>query len=314
MKYGFNSGRISNIYMREVNRRNCRVFWNAERCFRQDGDGFQVSEIKLGCYTGPWGSKKLIQAISQIGESGFDGMEAPAPVVMQYEDRLHVFEEILETAGISLAGLIQTLDMLDREHADEQVERAANSARFVSAAGASYLTICHSSLRDAPMNDEEWATFAAIIEEIGQRCSEFGIQVCFMPRAQKLVCSEKDIHRLLAMTDPNFVKLSLDTAEISLAGGNVQRLVKACLDRIMLIRYHDASGSKRRLAYTSDELGSTPQFGRGAVKFNAVSKVLLDGGFSGWVMLDVTGEDHDPLEAAVSGFRFLMRKSGLFPV
>lgn len=273
-----------------------------------------MGEVKLACYTGPWGPSGLIQAITDISDCGFEGLEVPAAIVGRYEDRLHVFEEILDTSALSLSGMLQKVNLLDRERADEQVERAVNTARFVGATGCENLVITHDGPVVERMTDEDWATVAAILEEIGTRCDEFGVGLCFLPRAHNLVSTEKDIKRLLAMTDPRFVGLSVDTAETILSGGNPARLVKQHIERILTVRYHDVSGSKRRAKTTSDRPGSTPQFGRGVADFEAVSKALLTSGYSGWVTLDVSGEDHEPLDAISQGFRFLMRKSGLFSI
>ncbi len=271
-----------------------------------------MTEHKLACYTAPWGQNGLIKAITDISEYGFNAIECPAITVQMYEDRLHIFEEILESSGLELAGLLQGVNLLDWEHADEQVEHAANSARFVSAAGSRTLTICHSKLQSGPLSDEEWATLAAILEEIGERCGEFQTQVCFLPRAQRLVGTEREIKRLLAMTNPKLVKLAVDTAEIGLAGGSPQRVVKNHLERIRAVRLRDVSASRRRAKATSNKPGTTPQFGRGNINFDAVTKVLLNGGYDGFITMDVSGESRPPAQAIASGYRFLTRRTALF--
>ncbi|MBN2712493.1 MAG: TIM barrel protein [Planctomycetes bacterium] len=271
-----------------------------------------MGEIRLSCYTAPWGDAGLVQAITEISECGFDGIECPASLVNEYEDRLHVFEEILEKSRLTLAGLVQNVDLLDREHADEQVEKAVNSARFVSAASQGTLTIRHIGEVPEDISDEMWATVGAILEEIADRCSYFNTKVCFLPTADGPVSSEKDISRLMAMTNEQAVGLSLDTSEIALAGGSPQRVIKTHIDRLCMVRYRDVSGSKRKAK--SGAPAPTPTFGRGAVNFEAVSKNLLSGGYSGWVTLDITGEQHTPLDAISNGSRFMMRKSGLFPI
>lgn len=272
-----------------------------------------MGEIRLACYSAPWGTNGLIEAITQIAQCGYEGIECPASTVTEYEDRLHVFEEILTSSGLTLAGLVQPLDFLDQSNADEQVERAANAARFAASAGAHSLSVCHGRAREEPLTDDDWASVTAIATEMGERCLEFGIQMSFMPRAGRGVATEKDIKRFLSTTDPEKVGLTLDTAELSLAGASPQRVMKNHVERLKAVRYRDASASKRRLKVTSAKPGTTPLFGRGAVDFEAVSKALLSGGYDGWISLDISGESQGPVEAAENGYRFLLRKSGLFP-
>ena len=271
-------------------------------------------DIKLACYSGSWGVSNFVDAISTISEYNFDGIECSSEIVTAFEDRLHVFQEILKTQELSISNLIQKIDLLDSENADIQVERASSAARFASSAGAKILTVCHEYLHEEDLTEEQWDTAGSILEEIGERCHEHRIELCYLPRAGRLISSEADIKRLMASTNPNLVYLALDTAEAVLAKSTPQKLIKALLDRIKLIRFHDVSASKRRQKSTSEEPGSTPQFGRGAVNFDAVSKLLVTSGYKGWISLDVTGDAHDPQEAVYLGYKYIVRHSGLFSI
>ena len=272
-----------------------------------------VPEIRLSCFAAPWGGEGTIQAITDVAECGYEGLEFPSEVVRRFEDRLHVFEEIMDTTGLKLSGLLQRVNLLDKDKADEQVEKAANSARFAGSTGRGNLIICQSEPTSGPVSDDDWLTVGAIVDEIGCRCQDFGITLCFMPRARHFGDSDKDLKRILAMTNPEVVSLAVDTAELSLAGMDPAKVIKAHQSRLKTVRFRDASGAKRRAEVTSSRPGSAPQFGRGAVDFEAVSKVLVDIKYDGWVTVDITGEAAQPKDAALAGYRFVMRRSGLYP-
>jgi inosose dehydratase len=272
-----------------------------------------VAEIRLSCYAAPWGTDGAIQAITDVAECGYEGLEFSSEVVRRFEDRLHVFEEILDTTGLKLSGLLQRVNLLDKDKADEQVEKAANSARFAGATGRGNLVICQSEPLAGPLSDDDWLTVGAIVEEIGCRCNDFGISLSFMPRARHFGDSDKDLKRLLAMTNPEVVSLAVDTAELVLAGLDPVKVMKTHVARLSSVRFRDVSGAKRRSDVTSSKPGSAPQFGRGAVDFEAVSKALIELKYDGWVTVDITGEATAPKEAALAGYRFVMRRSGIFP-
>jgi inosose dehydratase len=276
-------------------------------------EGITVAEIRLSCYAAPWGGEGSIKAITDIAECGYDGLEFPAAVVQRFEDRLHVFEEILDTTGLKLSGLLQNVNLTDPEKADEQVERAANSARFAGATGQGNLIICHSEPLAEPLDDEGWTTAAAIIEEIGHRCRDFGINLCFMPKARHFADSDRDIRRVLAMTNPEVVHLAVDTAELTLSEIDPAKAIKTNASRLKAVRFRDVSGSKRRAETTSSRPGTAPQFGRGAAKFEAVAKALVDIKYDGWITVDISGESAVPKEAAAAGYRYVLRRSGLYP-
>ncbi|MDR1534991.1 MAG: sugar phosphate isomerase/epimerase [Planctomycetota bacterium] len=268
-----------------------------------------MKEIHLSCYAGIWGADGVIQAISDVSHCGFEGLEFPADIVFHYEDRIHVFEEILEDSRLRLSGLIQKVNLIDKENADEQVERAANSARFVGAISRGSLIVCQAVRLETAPADDDWLTIAAILEEIGCRCRDFGINLCFLPRARYFGDSDQDLRRLLAMTPPEAVHLAVDSAELTAAGMNPGKIIRTHADRLKMVRLRDLSGAKRR----QEGSGAVPQFGRGKVDFEAVSKALADIGYEGWITLDVTGEAAQPKDAALASHRFIMRRSGLFP-
>jgi sugar phosphate isomerase/epimerase len=265
-------------------------------------------DIRLACYTNPWGNLGFVNAIDDIAACGFVGVEYAAAMTRGYYDRLHVFQEIHERAKLVVANLLQEVDLLEVEDRDEQVEAAMKGARFISAAGAKTMTVCHNQVRAAPLSDEEWKTAAAILEEIGERVNvEFGLQLCYMPRNSRLVFQQKDLLRLLSMTDDQFVKLAFDTAEITLAGSAPKKFIAdPCIyKRIGIFRFHDVSGAKRRAKFTSDDPnGTAPQFGRGAVDFAEISRELMKREYQGWVTLDITGAATPPLVATQSAYRY----------
>lgn len=272
-----------------------------------------MGDVRLSCYAAPWGADGAIKAITDVAECGYEGLEFPADVVQRFEDRLHVFEEILDTAHLKLSSILQNVNLVDKDKADEQVERAANSARFAGATGRGNLIVCHSDIVEAPLADDDWLTVGAILEEIGCRCQDFGINLCFMPKARRLGDTDKDLKRILAMTNPEVVSLAVDTAELTLADMDPAKAVKTHAQRLKQVRLRDASGSKRRAEATSSKPGSSPQFGRGAVKFDAVAKALIDVKYDGWATVDITGESAGAKDAALAGYRFIMRRSGLYP-
>ena len=285
------------------------VFSLSSAPFTAASGAMPVGEIQLSCFTGPWGPDGLIHSMHAVHAANFDGIECPAEVIRRFEDRLPVFEEILEHDNLRLSGIHQPLNFFAAEQADELVERAANAARFLRAAGRGYLLAVPVDAVDAPLTDEQWATACAILDEAGERCRELDIDFCFVPSARSFGAAEREIKRLLVTTKAENVFLCVDTAELALAGVDPAKIIKTHSARLRAVRLREASGAKRR---PGAAFPPPPAFGRGIVKFDAVAKALLDMRYSGWVSVDVTGESGDPAKAAENGYRHIFRRSGLF--
>ena len=277
-------------------------------CFEYELFGrIKLLDIKLACYTGPWGTQNLIRAIAQIAAAGFDGIECPAAVVQQYEDRLNVFEEILIASNIKLAGIIQPVDLFaDEKKIPEQVERTVNSARFVSAAGASLISIVNVVPIPEDMNDERMITLAAIVCEMSKRCAELGVKLAFLPRAKNVVAFGKDLKRLLESDEDQSIGLALDTAEMAIAEVQAGKIIKTYSQYLRYIRFRDLFLKKRRADRPS------AKFGKGEADFLGACKALKSEKYSDWITVDITGETIPLHDAASNALHFMMKKSGLF--
>ncbi|MFH0910515.1 MAG: sugar phosphate isomerase/epimerase [Planctomycetota bacterium] len=271
-----------------------------------------MNEVSLGCSDLAWGPTGFVEAISAISEIGYDGIECSSDLVQEYEDRLHVFEEIMDTSHLKLCAMSQAADFLDRENADAVVERVANTARFLSANRTPCLVVSPRNPANEAMANDDWVTVAAVLDEMGVRCREFGVKLAFRPRAGFLAGGSRDLARLLEMSNKTLVFLCCDTAELELAKIRVPTFLKKWKERVAYVRYRDISGAKRRKKTTSNESGRAPLFGRGAVSFARVGKALLQAGYNGWVTVEIAGESHPPREAAMNAFRYVVRKGGLF--
>ncbi|MBN1256758.1 MAG: TIM barrel protein [Planctomycetes bacterium] len=271
-----------------------------------------MGEVTLASSSIIWGRNGFIEAVGAISDIGYHGLECSSHLVREYEDRLHVFEEILDIANLKLAAMMQYADLLNTENADETVERVANTARFLGAIGSPAVVVSPTNQLEEPLSKDEWTTMAAILEEMGMRCREFNIDLAFRPRTGFIAGNNRDIKHLMGMCSPDMVKLCLDSAELTLAGINLERFFKTWEKNIIYIRFRDVSGAKRRKAVTSEIRGSAPQFGRGAVNFTKLGNLIHRSDYTGWITVEVAGESNPPKSAAETAYRFLMRKSSLF--
>ncbi|GHS91887.1 hypothetical protein FACS1894139_00790 [Planctomycetales bacterium] len=291
-----------------------------------------MHNIKLACYTNPWGKDGFIQAIKDIGGGGFDGVEYSALYVESYLDRLHVFQEIINREELAVVNLLQGIDLLDGENSDLQVERGIAAARFIAAAGAKHLTIFHEHVRAAPPTEDEWGEAGKTLDELAERVrQEHGLQLCYLPRLSRLEFSRQDIFRLLAATNPEYVKIALDTAEITQIANNTAvkskevktakdeksgkniavEIIREAFDRIGILRFRDVSGAKRKAKTLDDETVAAPRFGRGAVDFPEICRWLEKLNYRGWLTVDFAGEAQPAADAMTQAFRYLAKHTVL---
>jgi len=88
-------------------------------------------------------------------------------------------------------------------------------------------------LREAELNEDEWATMIASINEIGRAVKEeHGLALQFHPHADYHVETQEQTERFLDDTDPAFVNLCLDTGHLAYRRADVPGIIRKYPDRI----------------------------------------------------------------------------------
>src|SRR5262249_30934066 len=100
-----------------------------------------MADIELACHTAPWSDEGFISALSDIERAGFKNIETTTGVVVQFEDRVDVFSEILAQHHMSLVGITSQGGVWPGMSLEEEVERSLNVVRFLKSADAKFLTL-----------------------------------------------------------------------------------------------------------------------------------------------------------------------------
>ncbi|MGN6675197.1 MAG: sugar phosphate isomerase/epimerase family protein, partial [Thermomicrobiales bacterium] len=131
------------------------------------------------------------------------------------------------------------------------------------------------------------------LNEGGRRTAALGIRLAPHPHIWGPIERPHEVERLLELTDPEYVSLTLDTAHINLGGGDPVALLDKHYDRVVAIHWKDTKASYH--GYT----GPTPtqamhqqeilykDLGAGGVDLLATWHILRERGYQGWITLDL---------------------------
>jgi sugar phosphate isomerase/epimerase len=105
---------------------------------------------------------------------------------------------------------------------------------------------------------------------------------------------EKDMRRVMDLTDPKYVWMIADTGHLVLGGGDPVQIVKDYFPRISEIHLKDTYAKFRGNTETpTQEMHKQASvyhnLGGGGVDFVALFQVLRDRHFKGWAIFDVDG-------------------------
>ncbi len=88
----------------------------------------------------------------------------------------------------------------------------------------------------ATLTDDEWADLTRGMDELGRYVADaHGAVLAFHPHADSHVGTQEEIERFLDATDPDAVKLCLDTGHVAYCGADNLRLIAAYPDRVAYV-------------------------------------------------------------------------------
>jgi inosose dehydratase len=260
--------------------------------------------IKLGYHPATFhgsGTGKMLTAVATISREGWDGFEYSARALEPYFPRPADLKGTLAATGLEISGLYYTCGFLDDAETEEWLSHGERVAEFCTAVG------CHLILIDGGRKTESGPTDAQIA-----RAAEGANAMGRLARRHGLLCSwhqhwgtifeyQEPFERLLALTDPDLVKFTPDTAQLSLGDFDVPDIFRRHVGRMVYVHFKDL-GEDRRFT----------ELGTGIVDFPTVTAILRQADFSGWIVVDLDYTSLDPRESCRVNKAYLNGVLGLY--
>jgi inosose dehydratase len=237
--------------------------------------------------------------IALIASLGYPGIEPYRGWAMEWLDKPLALKEILDRHGVTLVtasngGPDQCCEFIDPALRQRTIDDHMAFARdFLSVFGCQHFKINMGRRPPAGPTDADLQAIADTINELGRRTADLGIRIAPHPHIWGPIERPEEVRRLLELTDPALVSLTLDTAHINLGGGDPLEFVDVHYDRICALHWKDTKASYR--GYT----GPTPtqamhkeeilykDLGSGGVDLPAIWRLINERGYRYWITLDL---------------------------
>ncbi|SDR45456.1 TIM barrel protein [Pseudovibrio sp. Tun.PSC04-5.I4] len=246
--------------------------------------------------------------LDQCAAAGYKGIEL-GPIGYMPEDPA-VLKDALVKRDLELVGGVVFRPFHDPSAWDDVWDGAKRTCEALKAHGAEHLVLIDSiSPRRAPtagraseaeqMDLQEWTAFKERIMTVAHMgAEEYGLTVGIHAHAAGFMDFESELERLLAETDPELLKICLDTGHSTYAGFDPVAFMDRHMDRISYMHFKDTSASVKaevitnRIGfYDACAQGIFCNLGEGEVNFPAVLEKLRQAGFEGWCTVE---QDCDP--------------------
>jgi inosose dehydratase len=269
------------------------------------------SAMRFGYAAITWGGND-VQAIKDVSEVGFRGIQLRSPIIKDFGDRPRALQELLKQYHLEMVALSSGDARIDEGQEADQIALHTEHAGFVSKVGGYYLQVIAAPRpKDRKPTAEEYRKQGQLLTQIGKRTSDIGVPLGLHNHMNSLAESPDEVDRIMNEADPRSVKLELDIAHYLQGGGDPVKAIKQYRERILFLHLKDV------ISVPAGE-GGRPykwvELGHGKVDVRAVIAALKEIGFTGWAVVEldaVPDQTRTPKDCAVINKKYIEETLGL---
>lgn len=270
------------------------------------------SEMRFGYAAITWGGNDL-QAIKDVGEVGFRGIQLRSPILKDFGDKPRELADILKQHKLEFVALSGGGPRNDGYVAAEEVATQVKHATFMRAAGGLYLQMTDSARpKDRKPESKDFKALGRLLTEIGKRTADLGIPMAYHNHMHSLGEGPDEVDALMDAADPKYVKLLLDVAHYAQGGGDPAKAIRKYRDRILFLHIKDVESVAPTAESTSNY--RFVELGRGRVDLPAVFVALKEIKFRGWAIVEldsVPDKARTPKDSAIISKKYIEDKLGM---
>ena len=269
-----------------------------------------TSEIRFGYAAITWNGNDT-QAIRDISEVGFRGIQLRANILKEFNDDSKAVAQLLQQHKLQFVALSGGGPRGADYNEAEVVETQVKQATFLKKAGGMYLQMTDSARpKDRKPLDDDFKKLGRLLTEVGKRTVDLGVPMAYHNHMGSVGQSPDEVDALMDAADARYVKLLLDVAHYAQGGGDPAKAIKKYRERILFLHIKDldSKSSAGSAAYQFVELG------RGRVDLPAVFAALKEINFRGWAIVEldqVPDKSRTPRESAIISKKYIEKKIGL---
>ena len=250
------------------------------------------------------------QAIKEISELGFSGIQLRSNILKDYGERPKALRDLLDQNHLEMVALSSGGVGIAPGSENDEIAKHVRNARFVHDVGGHYLQLTDSARpKGRKPEATDFKQLGRVLTEIGKRAIDLGVPVGYHNHMASLGEASDEVDRIMEAADPRYVKLELDIAHYQQGGGDPARAIRHYHDRLLFLHIKDveslATNDERGRAYRWVELG------RGRVDLPAVFAALKDVKFRGWAVIEldsVPDKSKTPRECALISKKYVEEK------
>lgn len=273
------------------------------------------SDFQVGYHAITWGDQTE-QAINEISQLGFPGIQIRAADYQKYADRPAAFKELMAAKKLTLVSISSGRATINADTKKQEIEERVKIAKWMKDVGGLYLQTTDGVRLQQGVNDpDDYRKLGKQLTEIGKRTfTEHGIKLGYHNHMTNLGERHDEYDRIMNATDPKYVWALVDIAHMQAAGGDPVRFTRDYISRLLYPHFKDvivhSAGPTRLDGKTVRPKFDFVELGQGKVNIPGVLQIMKDYRWKGWIVieLDSTPAGRTPKESASVSKKYVEEK------
>jgi inosose dehydratase len=237
------------------------------------------------------------QAIREIGEAGYAGVELFDGNLLDYEGRYSELRNVLRRCGVVLVAAYSGANFIFSEILGEELARIERAAAAAAELEAEHLVVGGGAKRAAGRHPDDFKRLGAGLDQVVTIAERSGLTAHYHPHLSTIVEAPEEVREIFRHTAINFCP---DTAHLAAAGGDPAAQIREFKDRISYV--HLKGWQREPFAFTPLD--------RGDLEMKPVLDALGEIGFDGWITNELDAWP-DPKAGAEASLNYLRRNMTL---
>ena len=262
--------------------------------------------MKAGINVWTWGSSKeqFEQAVKEVSDIGYEAVEHVSTIASVYQDSPEEFDDLMARYGLQFACGYCHLSQDD----GQDYARAEQLVRFLERHGASCMNIQAARRPETGVTEKHLADTVTKVTKIAQMAQAAGVAPCLHNHYATITERENEVAYIAERTDPDLLKLTIDTAHVVLGGMDLLAMVKRYAGRVGYVHMKDVVPER-----DPDQpwWSRFRDLGRGIIDFQPFVAVLERAGFDGVLCVEM---DRPPIcgyKSAAISHQYMRDQLGL---
>ena len=275
-------------------------------------------DLLFGFTSSIFGHRSIEWGVQRIADVGMQGIESHPRFIEHYRNNPMELKKLFDDAGITFIDASNggwSTNFLDPQEIPKTIaDHVAYAREILEPLGCDHWKINMgqrppgnnlSGMKEV-LDDDQLKRLADTLNELGRQTIAMGIRLAPHPHIWGPMERDEEVRRVMELTDPAYVWMTVDTGHIVLGGGDSVKIIDDFFPRVAEIHLKDTfakyRGNKATPERAKHRVNSVyHNLGGGGVDFKAVFKVLRDRRWKGWVVIDVDSpRDGDDGLAALS--------------